>query len=400
MNSSKPVLILGKGITGESFRDYFSKIKQPFITFDTRVKKESFNLKKNLNFNFITEEEIDFNNLKFIACSPGFDLNHNIIKTAKEKNIEIKSDINIFLEENTSKKILISGTNGKSTVCSWLEKLFNYQHLDTLAIGNIGRPVLEFVEEKKDFFVLEVSSFHLDIAPLPKFKLSVLLNITPDHIDRHGSFNEYAKIKKKICNSSEISIVNENLKEFIPQADYFFSNKGSIKDQNYNAIKEICSCLNLNFLEKDILNCFAQLPHRMELFHQLDENITFIDDSKATNVASSLEGLKSVDESKSLIVICGGRSKDQDFKSFTDYLNKRAKKIYYFGESTKILKKLLDSSKSQEVSNLEEAVHSALKIIESDTVMILSPACSSLDMFESFEERGKKFKDLVLNAKI
>ena len=138
----------------------------------------------------------------------------------------------------------------------------------------------------------------------------------------------------------------------------------------------------------------------MELFHQLDGNITFIDDSKATNVASSLEGLKSVDESKSLIVICGGRSKDQDFKSFTDYLNKRAKKIYYFGESTKILKKLLDSSKSQEVSNLEEAVHSALKIIENDTVMILSPACSSLDMFESFEERGKQFKDLVFNAKI
>ena len=104
MNSSKPVLILGKGITGESFRDYFSKIKQPFITFDTRVKKKSFNLKKNLNFNFITEEEIDFNNLKFIACSPGFDLNHNIIKTAKEKNIEIKSDVSIFLEENISKK--------------------------------------------------------------------------------------------------------------------------------------------------------------------------------------------------------------------------------------------------------------------------------------------------------
>jgi UDP-N-acetylmuramoylalanine--D-glutamate ligase len=138
----------------------------------------------------------------------------------------------------------------------------------------------------------------------------------------------------------------------------------------------------------------------MELFHQLHENITFIDDSKATNVASSLEGLKSIDESKSLIVICGGRSKNQDFKNFTDYLNKRAKQIYFFGESTKILKELFDSSKSQAVSNLEEAVHSALKIIESDAVLILSPACSSLDMFESFEERGKKFKDLVLNAKI
>lgn len=400
MYLSKPVLILGKGITGESFRQYFSKKKQPFVTYDTRVKKKDFNLKKNLDFNFTAEEEIDFSNLKFIACSPGFDLDHNIIKTAKEKKIEIKSDINIFLEENTSKKILISGTNGKSTVCSWLEKLFNYKNLDTLAIGNIGRPVLEFIEEKKDFFVVEVSSFHLDIAALPNYELSVLLNISPDHIDRHGSFNDYAKIKKKLCDSSEISIVNENLKEFIPQADYFFSNKGSVKDQNFNAIKEICSRLSLNFLEKDIFSCFAQLPHRMELFHQLHENITFIDDSKATNVAASLEGLKSIDESKSLIVICGGRSKNQDFKNFTDYLNKRAKQIYFFGESIKILKELFDSSKSQAVSNLEEAVHSALKIIESDTVLILSPACSSLDMFESFEERGKKFKDLVLNAKI
>jgi len=99
MNSSIPVLILGKGITGESFRKYFSKRKQPFITFDTRVRKEDFNLKKNLDFNFIAEKEIDFNHLKFIACSPGFDLNHNIIKTAKEKNIEIKSDINNFLLE-------------------------------------------------------------------------------------------------------------------------------------------------------------------------------------------------------------------------------------------------------------------------------------------------------------
>ena len=378
----------------------FLKKKQPFITYDTRVKKKDFNLKKNLDFNFTVEEEIDFSNLKFIACSPGFDLDHNIIKTAKEKKIEIKSDIKIFLEENTSKKILISGTNGKSTVCSWLEKLFNYKNLDTLAIGNIGRPVLEFIEEKKDFFVIEVSSFHLDIAPLPNYKLSVLLNISPDHIDRHGSFSDYAKTKKKLCDSSEISIVNENLKEFIPQADYFFSNKGSVKDQNFNAIKEICSHLNLNFLEKDIFSCFAQLPHRMELFHQLHENITFIDDSKATNVASSLEGLKSIDESKSLIVICGGRSKNQDFKIFTDYLNKRAEKIYFFGESIKILKELLDSSKSQAVSNLEDAVYSALKIIESDTVLILSPACSSLDMFESFEERGKKFKDLVLNAKV
>ena len=137
----------------------------------------------------------------------------------------------------------------------------------------------------------------------------------------------------------------------------------------------------------------------MENFHNLDGDIVFIDDSKATNVSSALEGLKSIDQSKSLIVICGGRSKNQDLKDFTNFLNHRATNIFYFGESIKTFKKLLDRSKAQPVNNLDEAVDSAFKVLKKNTVMILSPACSSLDMFESFEERGKKFKDLVLNVK-
>ena len=195
MDSSKPVLILGKGITGESFRKYFSSNNHPFITYDTRIEKKDFNLNENKDFNFVCADEIDFKNIKFIACSPGFDLDHEIIKNAKQQNIEIKSDISIFIDANPSKKILVSGTNGKSTVCSWLEKLFNFKNLDTSAIGNIGKPVLDYVLEKKDFFVLEVSSFHLDIAPLPEFEISVLLNISPDHLDRHKSFDNYIKVK-------------------------------------------------------------------------------------------------------------------------------------------------------------------------------------------------------------
>tara|TARA_B100001113_G_scaffold47133_1_gene33780 strand:+ start:15662 stop:16864 length:1203 start_codon:yes stop_codon:yes gene_type:complete len=400
MNSSKSILILGKGITGQSFRKYFAKKKVPFFTFDTRVKKKEFKSKEYKEFNLVTEKEIDFNNLKFIACSPGFDLNHRVIKEAKRHNIQIKSDISIFLEENSSKKILISGTNGKSTVCSWLEKLLNFKNLDVLAVGNIGKPVLDYIEEKRDFFVIEVSSFHLEIAALPIFKLSVLLNITPDHLDRHKNISNYIAIKNKLNDSSEISIANENLKKVISHADYFFSSEGTLRKQNLSAIKMICSSLGYDFSEDEILTCFSQLPHRMETFHYLDENISFIDDSKATNVASSLEGLKSIDQSRSLIVICGGRSKNQDFEEYANYLNQYATNIFYFGESSTALKKLLDPSKSQAVKDLKKAVNSALKLLKNNSVVILSPACSSLDMFKSFSERGKKFKDLVLNAKI
>ena len=218
--------------------------------------------------------------------------------------------------------------------------------------------------KKRDFFVLEVSSFHLDIAPLPDFEISVLLNISPDHLDRHKSFDNYIKVKDKLNHNSKISIINKNLKKYIPHADYFFDCEGSVKKQNLLAISKVCSALNLSYSEEEILSCFPQLPHRMENFHNLDGDIVFIDDSKATNVSSALEGLKSIDQSKSLIVICGGRSKNQDLKDFTNFLNHRATNIFYFGESIKTFKKLLDKSKAQPVNNLDEAVDSAFKVLK------------------------------------
>ena len=203
-----------------------------------------------------------------------------------------------------------------------------------------------------------------------------------------------------INETSLISIANSKLEGIVPKVDYYFDGNGSLNDQNFNAVKEICSSLNLKFSEKEILSSFDPLPHRMESFYELSENITFIDDSKATNTASSLEGLKSIDKSKKLIVICGGESKNQNFKSYCDFLNSRAENIFYFGESSVFFKRLLDPSKSKEVKSLKKAVSLAFKAKQNNSVIILSPACSSLDMFDSFVERGKKFKHLVVNAKV
>ena len=400
MKAPRPVLILGKGKTGDSFVNYFLKKNQPFVTYDTRVKKKDFRLKENLKFNLTLKNEIDFRNISFVACSPGFDLNDEIIKEAHKRNIKIKSDIEIFVKENASRKIIITGTNGKSSVCSWLEKLFQKNNIDTIAIGNIGKPVLEYTNVQKDFIIIEVSSFHLEISKLPKFHLSVLLNVSPDHLDRHKNFDDYLRIKSMINETSLISIANSKLEGIVPKVDYYFDGNGSLNDQNFNAVKEICSSLNLKFSEKEILSSFDPLPHRMESFYELSENITFIDDSKATNTASSLEGLKSIDKSKKLIVICGGESKNQNFKSYCDFLNSRAENIFYFGESSVFFKKFLDPSKSKEVKSLKKAVSLAFKVKQNNSVIILSPACSSLDMFDSFVERGKKFKHLVKSAKV
>ena len=138
----------------------------------------------------------------------------------------------------------------------------------------------------------------------------------------------------------------------------------------------------------------------MEEFHILENGISFIDDSKATNISSSLEGLKNIELSKKIIVICGGETKNQNFEKFCHYLNNRAEYIYFLGESSEFLKQHLDASKSKQVKNLEVAVSYALSKIKKDTILILSPGCSSLDMFSSFSERGNKFKELVLNAEL
>ena len=163
--NEKYVLILGAGKTGLSSAIFLNK--NNFKIFDTRkikdllpeIKKNDFILK-----NFILEKEIDFKLVDYAICSPGFDLTHSLVKKLLKNKVTIKSDIEVFIENNDSKIILVSGTNGKTTVSLLLEKFISQKGLTSKAIGNLGNPVLEYVNERKDYFVIEVSSFHLDIS--------------------------------------------------------------------------------------------------------------------------------------------------------------------------------------------------------------------------------------------
>ena len=394
------VLILGAGLTGQSVGRYL-KNKLDFSFFDSRDKEnlpESFSKNKEFLERLKSYEEIDLKNYSRVICSPGFDINHQIFKDIIRKKIPIETDIEIFSKKHNSKIILITGTNGKSSVCSMLEKVLTENGFKAKAIGNIGLPVLDYIEESLDFSLIEVSSFHLKISNNLKSDVSTILNITEDHLDYHESFEEYFKIKNSIFKNAKIKIANEANKTGIFNADIFFnSNNLDIDEQNLNAIEAILIALNLNINFRESLATYSKLEHRFENFHQDEKGRIFINDSKATNIGAAVEAVKSAKKLGEVCILSGGRGKGVNFKEFSNFLSENCKNIILFGEDKNLIKKNINKDKFFEADTLKEAISLAKKITLSNEVILLSPACSSFDAFSSYQERGDVFKKIVLN---
>ena len=243
--------------------------------------------------NLILENELDFKLISYAICSPGFDLSHGLVKKLLKNKIDIKSDIEIFLENNNSDVILVSGTNGKTTVSLLLEKFISLKGLSVKAIGNLGRPVLDYVNFDKDYFVIEISSFHLEISNNLKSKLSLLLNISVDHLDRHETFENYIKIKNSIFNNSQISIGNKediNIKKGL--TDYF-EGDSDIDIQNLNAVQKALDHLSINYSFKELEGKKFKPNHRMEEFYRDNLDRIFFNDSKATNCGATIAAINS-----------------------------------------------------------------------------------------------------------
>ena len=394
------VLILGTGLTGQSAGRYL-KNKLDFSFFDSRDKEnlpEGFSKNKEFLERLKSYEEIDLKDYSRVICSPGFDINHQIYKDIKRKKIPIETDIEIFSKKHNSKIILITGTNGKSSVCSMLEKALTENGFKAKAIGNIGLPVLDYIKESLDFSLIEVSSFHLKISDKLKCDVAIILNITEDHLDYHESFEDYFKIKNSIFNNAKIKIANEANKVRISNADVFFnSNDLDIDEQNLNAIEAILVALNLGINFRESLTTYSKLEHRFENFHQDEKGRIFINDSKATNIGAAVEAVKTAKKLGEVCILSGGRGKGANFNEFSNFLSENCKNIILFGEDKNLIKKNINKKKLFEVDTLKEAVLVAKKITLSNEVILFSPACSSFDAFSNFEERGDAFKKIVLN---
>ncbi len=370
------------------------------------------------------------NNAAFAITSPGIPPKSEIFQKLNSKNVKIISEIEFAYLNTKTPFIAITGTNGKTTTTSLVSHILSKQ-FSAPVCGNIGVPPCTLAEEKHDFLVCEVSSYQAEMTEKFKAKIACWTNFTPDHIDWHGGLENYFKAKAKLFlppQEPEFAVLNsrdERLKEFAKECKnvIFFDDENdcgikneaifyrgekiiSLKDcplvghHNYQNI--MCGIIIAKLLGmknediKERIMSFKAPEHRLEKVRVMN-GITFYNDSKATNPEASIVAINSFNN-QDVALILGGRDKNTDLTEMCKSINQHIKTVLLIGEAAERFEKnLLKNGFSNIIKEhtLEEAVDKAISL--KPDVVLLSPACASFDMFNSYEHRGDVFKKYVLS---
>ena len=426
--NNKKILIYGMGKSG--FSSYLFLKKNNYINlYDDR--KEIFKNRLVKKF-FLEKNKIFKIKFDYIVISPGINVNKcNLTNYLKKNSRIIVTDLDIFYSNYSKNKIItITGTNGKSTTAKLLTLILKNHKKDVRLCGNIGHPILlEKNISKKTIFVIEASSYQIDYSKIFKTNYAIILNISPDHLERHGSLNNYVNAKfkllksqskkdfayinakdkylrKKIKSSKVFSkIINVNLNKIYKFGkkinNPYFLTRGN--QENLSFIFSICETLNLknkNILK--IINKFKGLKFRQEIIYK-SKKVTCINDSKATSFTSSINILKSLQkvfwlvggipklgdkftlkksECKNINAYIFGKKKNFFVKQFKNKLS-----FYCFKDLKEAIQKTLDDIKNSNNSNLHKTI-------------LFSPSAASFDSFNNFEERGEYFNFLLKKYKV
>ncbi len=376
-----------------------------------------------------------------VIPSPGVPPYNELLVDALRKNIPVVSEIELAYRFIKTPMIAVTGTNGKTTVTTLLGEILKSSGRKTFVGGNIGNPLIEYAGslQEAEFVVAEISSFQLQW--IRKFRpfIAALLNITSDHIDYHGSFEEYRRIKFNIFanqTKNDFAILNaadpaqqEISRSILSRVAGFSSRKilqegifvksdkiifkmpereeeqyplGIISIPGLHNVENImasimaarfCGCARETII--DAITAFRGLPHRIE-FAGEKNSVKFYDDSKGTNVGSVLRALETFD--KPVVLLMGGRDKEGDFETLKPVLPTKAKKVILFGEARDRIVSLIGNNVPiLKEAKLKEAVETAYKNAQPGDVILLSPGCASFDEFANYKERGNFFKEVVRN---
>jgi len=353
-----------------------------------------------------TKEFVKGNDLLII--SPGVTNNAPCVVWAQELNIPVISEIELAWMLCPGEIIAVTGSNGKTTVTTLIGRILEKAGKRVFVCGNIGNPFSGEVEKIRegDFVSLEVSSFQLERIKDFKPKVAVMLNFTPNHLDRHLDMQEYLDAKKRIFmnqDASDFLVINSEDPVLVKVAKeasskvIFFKRSESL-NPNQAVVLAVGEILGVeNDLAKEVLLEFKGLEHRMELVSEI-KGVKFINDSKATTVESAIWAFKDINTR--VIFIAGGRHKEVDYRPIRPLVKEKAREVILIGEASPIIKEALSGcTVISEVGSLDEAVKRAsLSASPGDTVLF-SPMCSSFDMFTNYEERGKAFKKAVSKLK-
>ncbi|WP_341758484.1 UDP-N-acetylmuramoyl-L-alanine--D-glutamate ligase [Candidatus Tisiphia endosymbiont of Ditula angustiorana] len=441
----KNIGIVGLGKTGIAAWEVLNKVAK-VICYDQASSSQDAFTKIYGSDSLVSLSDLQWQNLDKILLSPGIPLSHDIVTMANSHNIPITSDIDLLFEEvrlrelEAANFIGITGTNGKSTTTALTGHILQSCGFDYQVGGNIGFPVLAMRLDSKGY-VLELSSFQLDLLNSFKAKIVVLLNITQDHLDRHNNMQGYIAAKKKIFNRMDkdsfaiISVDNEitkniflelqkeNRTNVVPISIYEILNKGisicnniiydnifepitiNLHNNNYlqgmhnqeNIAASYAACRVIGARSEQIIaaiGLFKGLPHRMQYVGTV-QGINFYNDSKATNSMAASKSISSLDN---IYWLAGGIAKEGGITELEPWFYK-IRKAYLFGQDKDLFASFLNGKVDCQIcQDLTEAFNSAFRDAIEDTGgiknILLAPACASYDQFKNFEERGNLFIEL------
>ena len=446
---NKYVLILGLARSGSAAAIKLSNLGAHVTISDIKPRETFKNAdaleSKGIKLVFEGHPLTLLDNCDLLVLSPGIPSDIKIVTEAKKRNIPVISELELGYRFAASPIIAITGTNGKTTTTTLIGEILKNDGKRVTVAGNIGIPLVSEVEKalENDYLVVEVSSFQLENILYFKPKISIILNITEDHLNRHKTFENYVNIKARIFENQteeDYTILNyddavvRELARYAKSDVWFFSRKDVVrqgaciendmiviknKGKTYpiakvneigikgshnleNALAAACSTYLANSKVSSIaktLKSFRGIEHRLEFVAEIN-GIKFINDSKATNPDAAQKAIEAVDGP--IILIAGGYDKKSDYTDFVKSFDGKVKKLILIGETADAIENAAIKQgflNVEKVNSLKEAVMCGYRAASCEDTVLLSPACASWDMFANFEERGRLFKEAVNSLK-
>ncbi len=425
----KNILIMGYGESGKAVETICKDLSIEYKIYDKSHGVNGGGYLCKLNKKIISEFDL-------IVLSPGISIYHKYVCMAEKMGIKVVGELEFGYWFTSSPVIAITGTNGKTTTTSLINKIVGTT-FSSDAYGNIGIPLCRAYKEEKDYLVCEVSSFQLESTYSFLPHISVILNIAEDHIDRHRTFENYISCKLgliKNCDEKSLVVLNADDKLLVSRTEnikvkkYYFSKfkkvKGvyisgdqifvNVKNKPY-AIAPLSSFEHLEMVIEDVLSSilvgvllkiddekivesvknFSLAPHRMKLIMEKG-GVKYVDDSKSTNVHSTLNALSVSKEN--VVLLLGGEDKNLNFdKIFNEYKDKLSF-VIAFGKARKKIEKSAIRCSYENIKvckTFYEGVKAGYSLAKEKNVLLLSPACASFDEFTSYSERGEKFEKII-----
>ena len=454
------IAVVGYGITGRACVRFLLSKKAHVTVLDAKFDADA--LADTLVEEYVAEEKVqvavlnndsDLSNFDIIVLSPGVSPHQQCLQNYQAKGGKLIGDIELFSWFNTTPLIGITGSNGKTTVTDMLGVALEAAGLRVALAGNYGKGALDLLPTEGesspyDYIVLELSSFQLEMTTSLNIEVAALLNVTEDHIDRHGTFEAYRDAKQAIFKNASLAVINVDESTSYPSvevkslkisaknairqtdqdnqsiaqskdvADLYINQKQEIVVKSNNVatvllnradiqlkgehnlvnlltVLAICQALNINLAKvANALSDYRGLAHRFEVVNT-DTNAQWINDSKATNVGACLAALDCFEAHDYLVLIAGGDAKGANLQQLESALREKVNDLIVFGKDVSLFASLHENV--YPVDSLAEAVAKASKCIhqKSDATVLLSPACASIDMFANYQARGDQFKALV-----